>query len=211
MNTLLKFPVLFVLALSLICQTAEAYSIPTRRSTMTMKRGRGSFKKELNDGASSGMGSSSAGAGAASYSGRNWIQTNQKTSVLPQEEGKVGILETKAFLLVDKATNPNGAVSVMKYGPQTYCFSVSCPQCKIPLTKAKALPPNEETNNEAPRVCCDFCKSTYNLKTGEQVESGGSAGIFGGIAKAVLSSQESAPLPVYELAEKNGNVLFNMD
>jgi nitrite reductase/ring-hydroxylating ferredoxin subunit len=131
---------------------------------------------------------------------------------LPQEEGVVGLVDTKAFLLVDKGTNPTGAVSVMKYGPETFCFSVSCPSCKIPLTKAKPLPPNEETNNKAPRLACDFCKATFNLKTGEQVMAQAGRGIFGGLAKAVLSAQnDQSPLPVYKLAEKNGKILFNME
>lgn len=177
---------------------------------MTMKRGRGSFKKEVGS-SGGGMGSSSSSAPAGMPTNRNWIKTTNKVTDLPTEEGKVGLIETNAFLLVDKATNPNGAVSVMKYGSQTYCFSVNCPQCKIPLTKAKALPPNEETNNKDPRICCDFCKATFNIKTGEPVESQESAGFFGGIAKAVLSAQDSTPLPVYELGEKNGKVLFSMD
>ena len=187
--------------------TADAYSLlgaPTRRSTMTMKRGRGSFKKE--------MGGSSSGTSSAAPGGmsRNWINTNQNLKQLPTEEGKVSLLDTGAFLLVDKATNPTGAVAVMKYGSQTYCFSSSCPQCKIPMTKAKALPANEETGS-APRVSCDFCKSTFNMQTGAKVESAESTGFLGGIAKAVLSAQDSAPLPVYELGEKNGKILFSMD
>ena len=79
------------------------------------------------------------------------------------------------------------------------------------MTKAYPLPPNEETNNEAPRVACDFCQSTYNLKTGEKVASQETKGIFGGLAKAVLGSQESGPMKVYQLGEKNGKVMFSMD
>ena len=114
-------------------------------------------------------------------------------------------------MLVDKATNPNGAVSVVKYGPQTYCFSVNCPKCKIPMTKAKVLPPNAETQNKAPRLACDFCKSTFNLETGAPVTAQEGAGFFGNIAKAMMSAQETAPLPVYDLGEKDGKVLFSMN
>jgi nitrite reductase/ring-hydroxylating ferredoxin subunit len=191
---------------------ADAYSpmgMTTRRSSMTMKRGRGSFKKEIES--SDGSSASSGSAGAGMSAGRNWLNVPAKTvKDLPNEEGKVILLDTQAFLLVDKATNPTGAVCVMKYGPETFCFSSSCPQCKIPLTKAKVSPPNEESK-KAPRLACDFCKSTFELKTGKKVASEENTGFLGGIAKAVLSAQESAPLPIYQLAEKNGKILFSMD
>jgi nitrite reductase/ring-hydroxylating ferredoxin subunit len=191
--------------------TADAFSpigFYTRRSTMTMKRGRGSFKDEVGGG---GMGSAPPSSSGGLGSSRNWIQTKNTVKDLPAEEGKVGLIETGAFLLLDKGTNPNGAVSVVKYGAQTYCFSVNCPKCKIPMTKAQTLPPNEETQNKAPRIACDFCKSTYNLKTGAPVKAQEGAGLFGNIAKAVLSAQDTAPLPIYELGEKNGKILFSMD
>lgn len=79
------------------------------------------------------------------------------------------------------------------------------------MTKAYGLPPNEETNNSAPRVACEFCQSTYNLKTGEKLKSQETKGIFGGLAKAVLGSQESGPMPIYQLGEKNGKIMFSMD
>ncbi len=176
---------------------------------MTMKRGKGSFKKEM--GGSTGMGSAASSPSSGLASNRNWIQTKNTVKDLPQEEGKVGLIETGAFLIVDKGTNPNGAVSVVKYGQETYCFAVNCPKCKIPMTKAKTLPPNEETKNKAPRIACDFCKSTFNLKTGDPVKAQEGAGLFGSIAKAVLSAQDADPLPVYDLAEKNGKILFSMD
>ena len=200
-----------VLAAVSLVRTVDAYSplgISTKRSTMTMKRGRGSFKKEIQS--PGGGGGMAGGSSNSALPSRNWVKTNQNVKQLPTEEGKVTLIETGAFLLVDKATNPNGAVGVMKYGSQTHCFSSSCPQCKIPMTKAKALPPNEETG-KAPRISCDFCKATFNLKTGEQVTSQESAGFLGGIAKAVLSAQDSTPLPVYTLGEKNGKILFSME
>lgn len=176
---------------------------------MMAKRGRGSFKNELDD---DGMSSKSFSSDDSYMSGgRNWIQTKSKVKDLPQEEGQVGLIETGAFLLVDKATNPNGAVSVVKYGPETFCFSVNCPKCKIPMTKAQTLPPNEETQNKDPRIACDFCKSSFNLKTGAPVAAQEAAGIFGSIAKAVMSAQDTTPLPVYTLGEKNGKVLFSME
>lgn len=144
-----------IVTLSWMLFAADAYmpmGITTRRSTMTMKRGRGSFKKEIDgSGPMSTGGSAAAGMGAS----RNWINTNQNIEVLPKEEGKVSLLETGAFLLKDAATNPNGAVGVVKYAGETHCFDSACPQCKIPLTKAKVLPPSEETGS-APRLSCDF-------------------------------------------------------
>lgn len=144
-----------IVTLSWMLFAADAYmplGVTTRRSTMTMKRGRGSFKKEIGG---SGSGSNSGGASAGMGPTRNWVNTNQKVDVLPKEEGKVTLLETGAFLLKDAATNPNGAVGVTKYGREMHCFDSACPQCKIPLTKAKVLPPNEETAS-APRLSCDF-------------------------------------------------------
>ena len=79
------------------------------------------------------------------------------------------------------------------------------------MTKAKVLPPNDETENKAPRVTCDLCKSTYNLKTGAKLEAIESAGIFGGIAKAVLGSKDTGSLATYELGEKNGKIMFTME
>ena len=78
------------------------------------------------------------------------------------------------------------------------------------MLKAKVLPPNDETDNKAPRVACDLCKSTYNLKTGEKDASDGSSGIFGGIAKAVLGAKEEGDMAIYQLGEKDGNIMFNM-
>ena len=208
---MMKLSNIILVAAVTLFVTTDAYSplsMPTKRSTMTMKRGRGSFKKEISS--SSGGGMSSSGSSSSGLQSRNWVNTNQSVKQLPTEDGQVTLLETGAFLVVDKATNPTGAVGVMKYGPQTHCFSSSCPQCKIPLTKAKALPPNEETG-KAPRISCDFCKATFNLKTGEPVKSQESAGFLGGIAKAVLSAQDSAPLPIYTLGEKNGKVQFSME
>ena len=41
------------------------------------------------------------------------------------------MIETGAFLLVDKGTNPNGAAATVKYEGDIYCFEASCPQCKV--------------------------------------------------------------------------------
>lgn len=144
-----------IVTISWMLLAADAFmpmGITTRRSAMTMKRGRGSLKKEIN-----GSGDNSSGGGAAAGMGpsRNWIDTNKKVDVLPKTEGEVTLLETGAFLLKDAATNPNGAVSVAKYGGETHCFDSACPQCKVPLSKAAVLAPSEETGS-APRLSCDL-------------------------------------------------------
>eukprot|EP00536_Pseudo-nitzschia_multiseries_P008625 jgi/Psemu1/257398/estExt_Genewise1Plus.C_2220007 len=146
-----------------------------------------------------------------STSGTNWLNTNKSVKELPTEEGQVKLLETGAFLLVNKQTNPGGAASTVKYGGETYCFQANCPQCQVPMTKAKVLPPNDETGNQAPRVSCDLCKSTYNLKTGDKLEAAETAGFFGGIAKSVLGSKDGGNLATYKLGEKNGKVMFTME
>jgi len=180
---------------------------------MYMRRGRGSgLQRELDDSSSSSSSSSSfTGGMGKSSSGTNWLNTNKSVKELPTEEGKVAIIETGAFLLVNKQTNPGGAASTVKYGGETYCFQASCPQCQVPLTKAKVLPPNGETDNKAPRVSCDLCKSTYNMKTGEKLEAAETAGFFGGMAKAVLGSNDKGNLATYQLGEKNGKIMFTME
>ena len=205
----MKLSTVLVLISAYVANAYSPMGMPTTRSAMTMKRGRGSFQKEIGGGNGGGM--SSRGSTRSAGPIKNWITVPKSSKKdLPKKEGQVSLLNTQAFLLVDKNTNPTGAVSVAKYEGQTYCFSASCPSCKIPMTKAKCLPASEETGT-APRVSCDFCKATFNLKTGEQVESTESSGFLGGIAKAVLSAQDSTPLPVYSLAEKDGKILFAMD
>jgi nitrite reductase/ring-hydroxylating ferredoxin subunit len=216
---LAKMMLLNLLLVATLC-FSDAYSpfgMTTCRSSMTMKRGRGSFKKEMEGSSpssfskpSSSFGSSSS---SSSSSSRNWLPVpNQTTKALPTEEGKVTLLETNVKTLVDAGTNPAGAVSVVKYGKETYCFSVQCPSCKIPLTKAKVLPANEETAaNNSPRLSCDFCKATYSLKTGEKLKSESASGILGSIAKTLISASPSGPLPVYQLGEKDGKILISLN
>ena len=200
---------------------SDAYStfgVTTRRSTMSMRRGRGgSLKKEIGStgGFTSSSKKSTGGArapAASSGSSRNWqIIPNQTTAALPKNDGKVVLMETNLENFKDNVANPTGAIAMIQTDGETFCFSSSCPSCKIPLTKAKALPPNDETKNSgnAPRISCDFCKSTYNLKTGEKLQAQEATGLFGGIAKSVLSAKESGPLPTYQLGEKDGKILIS--
>jgi nitrite reductase/ring-hydroxylating ferredoxin subunit len=79
------------------------------------------------------------------------------------------------------------------------------------MSKSKVLPPNDETDNKAPRVSCDLCKSTYDLKNGNKLEPVGNTGVLGGIAKAVLGSKDGGSLSTYQLGEKNGKIMFTME
>ena len=181
---------------------------------MTMKRGRGSFQKEAGNGGGkqNQIQSMSANTGSAPSSNKAWIPVSglKSTKDLPTQEGKVMLVDTMVPALMNGATNPVGAVSVVKYGPNTYCFSSSCASCKIPLTKARVLEPNEGTNNQDPRLACDFCSATYNLRTGERVTSVQKGGLLGGIVKGLLSAQGKETLPVYELGESKGKVVINV-
>jgi nitrite reductase/ring-hydroxylating ferredoxin subunit len=153
------------------------------------------------------MGSSGGGVGMQPSNNMgsqiNWCPLPYTPSELPSEDGTINVLETNLPTLKNGATNPAGAVSVAKFNGATYCFSISCPQCKIPLLKAKLI--------EGPRVCCSFCKSTYNLKTGEKVEAAETGGLVGGIVKNLFSSVQGGPLPVYRLGEKAGKILIAVD
>lgn len=178
--------------------------------TMKRQRGRGSFQKEIGGGGNKNV-QSMSGGGDDSSSAKRWVPVSglQSTDDLPSIEGKVALVDTMAPKLVDSVTNPTGTVAVVKYGPNTYCTSISCASCKIPMTKARVLEPNEETNGD-PRMACDFCSATYNLRTGQRVTSVAKGGLMGGIVKGLFSKQDDNPLPVYELGESKGKVVINL-
>lgn len=213
MNTLSSL----LLLLLFLSSSTNAYYISTsstpyfgtRRSAMSMKRGRGSFQKEMG-GAGMGKGSSSPSSSSSSFGGSsnvNWCQLKTKTSELPKDEGKVMFIDTELPTLKNGATNPTGAVSVATFGGQTYCFGSSCPSCKIPLAKAKIL----TSSTGAPTLSCDFCKAAYDLKSGAKVESIESAGLLGGVVKNIMAAQSSGPIPIYKLGEKGGKLLIAVD
>eukprot|EP00594_Rhizosolenia_setigera_P014426 CAMPEP_0178977268 /NCGR_PEP_ID=MMETSP0789-20121207/24388_1 /TAXON_ID=3005 /ORGANISM="Rhizosolenia setigera, Strain CCMP 1694" /LENGTH=172 /DNA_ID=CAMNT_0020666635 /DNA_START=140 /DNA_END=658 /DNA_ORIENTATION=+ len=169
---------------------------------MVMRKGRPSLRKTVKgDVGKSAFTSDESTAAAA-----------PAPSTSPQDENKVTLVDTMAPQLINKQTNPTGAVSVTSYKGKTYCFASSCSACKIPMNKAKIFEPNEETDNKDPRIACDFCSSTYNMRTGEKLETNakGTGGIFGGVAKALFSAQPNEPLPVYALGEKNKKVYINV-
>mmetsp|Transcript_22023 Transcript_22023/g.52417 ORF Transcript_22023/g.52417 Transcript_22023/m.52417 type:complete len:218 (-) Transcript_22023:118-771(-) len=215
MNTSIKQTLLTLAIVLCVANAFAPMGITTKRSAISMRRGRGSgLKKELNDDSPRSPSSSSSsftGGMGKSPSGTSWLDTKKSVKELPTEDGEIKLIETGAFLLVNKQTNPGGAAATAKYGGEMFCFDANCPQCKVPLSKSKILPPNDETKNKAPRIACDLCKYTYNIKTGEQLEAEESTGFLGGIAKSILGSQEGGDLPTYQLGEKNGRIMFTME
>lgn len=186
---------------------------PTRSETQLMAKGRRSLRKTVKEaGGSNARGVKPMGGEMEATKRTNWIPVQGISSMadLPKAENEVQLVNTKAEKLMDSATNPDGAVSIVNYEGSTYCFSSSCSACKIPLTKAKVFAPNEETQNTTPRLSCDFCKATYNIRSGERVENAEKAGLLGGVVSGLFGAQESVPLPTYDLGEKNGQVLINL-
>lgn len=218
-----------IIALLLVSQppvSVSAWSIagltlpktaPTQRSALLLRRGRGSLGREIGGGGDSsdagatGMGGMGTSQGSTGNQQINWIPIAVSAKALPSENNKVGLIDTNLPTMKNSQINPTGAVSVIKYKDQTYCFAVNCPSCKIPLTKAQAIDGNTESGKQ-PRLVCDFCKATYNLKTGAKLPSAvPNAGILGGIAKTIFSAKDSGPLPVYKLGEKNGKLVIALD
>lgn len=78
------------------------------------------------------------------------------------------------------------------------------------MTKARVLEPNEETSGKDPRIVCDFCSATYNLRTGERLTSVQKGGLLGGVMKNLFDRQLTKALPVYELGEAKGRVVINI-
>mmetsp|Transcript_9257 Transcript_9257/g.12281 ORF Transcript_9257/g.12281 Transcript_9257/m.12281 type:complete len:212 (+) Transcript_9257:45-680(+) len=192
------------------CYVLNVGSFQTRRMDLSMKRGTRSFKKEIDgeNSAAGGGGLGSKGKGGLGSMSINWcpIPAGQK---LPEEQGTIGLLDTNLPTMKKSATNPTGAVAVVTFQDETYCFASGCPSCQIPLVKAKVLPPVE--GSKSPRICCSFCKSTYSLKDGSKTAAAESGGMFGGIIKSVLSAQASGGLPMYKLGERNGKIVIAVD
>jgi nitrite reductase/ring-hydroxylating ferredoxin subunit len=208
-------------------------TIRTRTTIIEMKRGRGQLGKEIDidDDSSTNKGLGSKGNGMISGSSTsnsrsgpviNWIPIAVSLKELPTEENKVKIIDTNLPTMKNGQTNPTGAVSVMKYHQITYCFAINCPSCQIPLTKATMYPPADDNQEEggkkqtlssSPRLVCDFCKTTYNIQTGEKCTQSAveKPGLFGGIAKSLFASQASGNLKTFKLGERNGKLLIALD
>jgi len=180
-------------------------SVPST-SHLLARRGRGGIGRDADSTTKSsnpkGMASDASGSGGMVSS---WCQL-PAGSKLPTEENKVVFFDTNLPTLKAQATNPTGAVSVTKFKEQTYCFSHACPSCKIPLTKAKA----SVSSDGSPIIRCDFCKSSYNLQTGEKMESEDTGGFFGGVIKSVFAANadSAGPLRLFKLGENSKGKLM---
>lgn len=75
-----------ILVVVVVAYVATAFTTPvritTKRLALSMKRGRGSLKRELDDDSSSGGRSSSSPSS-------NWLNTNKSVKELPTEDSKV--------------------------------------------------------------------------------------------------------------------------
>mmetsp|Transcript_21319 Transcript_21319/g.40511 ORF Transcript_21319/g.40511 Transcript_21319/m.40511 type:complete len:218 (-) Transcript_21319:125-778(-) len=206
------------LALSALICSASAFTLHTSSSSSRTpatalgmaKRGRGSFQKETDADGFSGKKTTSGVRNDI-----NWCPVNPPGQKLPDQVNQVGLLDTNLPTMKNSATNPTGAVAVVKSdNDQTYCFSSSCPSCQIPLTKAKVIESTAKTAPH-PRLVCDFCKATYSLKDGSRlsgedaVKEGG--GILGGIVKNVFSAKDSGPLKMYKLGQKGKDLVIAVD
>ena len=190
--------------------TLQTSSSRTRSSALDMaKRGRGSFQDE--SGTSGFSGKKTSGV----RNDINWCPVNPPGQKLPAEVNQIGLLDTNLPTMKKTATNPTGAVAVVKSdNDQTYCFASSCPSCQIPLTKAKVIEATEMTAPH-PRLVCDFCKATYSLKDGERLSGEDAAkeggGVFGGLVKSVFSAKGSDPLKMYKLGQKGKDLVIAVD
>ena len=178
-----------------------------------VRRGKGSIGKEVSSSSEGGGGMGMEGELSSSSTGAstiNWTPIAVSVKALPTEENKVTLIDTNLVTMKNSQTNPTGAVSVIQYKKQMYCFAVNCPSCQIPLLKATCVPGNEDTKQQ-PLLQCDLCKATYNIQTGDKISGtavGEKPGILGGIVKSLFASKASGPLKVYKLAEKNGKLLI---
>lgn len=198
---------LLLLCAAVVSSFAPVSRLQQSHSALYMAKGRrgglsgGEGNSKLNKPKSIGGSDSSS----VSKPKNNWVETSiPSIKSLPSDKNVVKLVDTQVPSLINKQTNPTGAVSIVNYNDKTYCFSSGCASCQIPLTKAKVLDPNEETNNEA-RLQCDFCGATYNLRTGSPVTKEG-----GKLLGFLFNKSESKELPVYGLGERGGKVFINV-
>jgi len=193
--------------------TPPAYTRTVSNTFVMMAKGRkGSLRKNVEG--SNGMGGSKGGSKGlgkemGSSKTTNWVAVKGISSGDLPTDDEIKLIDTNAEPLMDVGTNPNGAVCVVGFAGKTYCCAVNCPTCKIPMNKALVLPPTDETGDD-PRMCCNFCKVTYNLRTGARVENAEKAGLVGGIVKGLFSTSDKIGLKTYELGEKKGQIVINL-
>mmetsp|Transcript_13269 Transcript_13269/g.27085 ORF Transcript_13269/g.27085 Transcript_13269/m.27085 type:complete len:204 (+) Transcript_13269:2-613(+) len=196
----------FVLAVTSIITGSNAYS-----NNLNMRKGRPSAKKAM-----SSL-KPKPGPSTSSTIPSNWkLIPNIKTTDLPSEDGEIKLIDTNLDGIKDGAVNPTGAICCASFDSKLYAFKVNCECCKVPMNKAKILAPSSEGLVESPRLSCDFCGSTYNLRTGEPVEDaskseGAGGNMFGGLVKNLMSSQEKKALKVYALStDEKKRVLISL-
>jgi len=180
---------------------------------MTMRKGRRSLKKTVGE----GMVERAVPMGGKEVVTRTipmrWVPVEGASTVddLPKEDNKVKLINTMAEALIDGAVNPYGSVAVTAFQGNTYCFAASCSCCKIPMDKAKVYAPNEESGKD-PRLCCDFCGSTFNVRTGDRLENAPerNSGLLGGMVKNLFSASPTVGLQTYDLGEQGGKILISV-
>jgi nitrite reductase/ring-hydroxylating ferredoxin subunit len=136
----------------------------------------------------------------------NWkLIPDIKTADLPDKDGEITLIDTNLDGIKDGAVNPTGAICCASFSGKLYAFKVNCSCCQVPMNKAKILPPPETGLLEAPRLSCDFCGSTFNLRTGEPVDDatkseGAGGNMLGGMVKGLMKSRGRKPVTVYALS-----------
>lgn len=199
---------LMVASATVFMASVDAYStlpvLTTKRSSLYMRRGGGGRKRPLDRDV--------VGGSSKSGGGLNWCPIPAGQS-LPQQAGKVQLLDTDLPTMKNAATNPTGAVAVVQWAgqsksaaPEYYCFASRCPSCQIPLTQAKV-----RDGDDGPQLSCNFCKASYDLKSGSRLETESGGGMFGGLVKSVFASKNTGPMPIYKLGEKNGKLMIVVD
>mmetsp|Transcript_37414 Transcript_37414/g.87255 ORF Transcript_37414/g.87255 Transcript_37414/m.87255 type:complete len:217 (-) Transcript_37414:335-985(-) len=206
--------IIATLAVLTSCSSAFHGQVPTFRtirSDMTMRKGRPSLKKTVRAGISDRTVPMGGDEIVKRSTPIKWVSVEGAPSLddLPKDENKVKLINTMADALIDGAVNPYGSVAVTTFQGKTYCFAASCSCCKIPMDKAKVYVPNEESGKD-PRVCCDFCGSTFNARSGKRLENAPerSSGLLGGFVKGLFSASPTIGLNTYDLGEQNGKVVI---
>jgi nitrite reductase/ring-hydroxylating ferredoxin subunit len=204
--------VLCILALTLAAST-EAFTTGVRHvtisSTALMVRGGRGKKVETGGGMASGSTSTASGFGTPKW----YSMPTEPWDMTKAKEGKVELFNTNLQTLKDSLTNPTGAVSVLRHKEEIHCFGSTCPNCKIPMSGAKVLPVT--SSRPTPLIACTFCKSAYDLKSGQKTEVSADeigGGMFAGLTKNLFkASGNTDPLKIYQLGEKDGAILINLE
>lgn len=195
----------------LVATTSKAFQncrVPHRvkPSHLCAKRGRGTLGREVGP---SRKGIQNEGSGSF-QGGQNWCPIPEGQE-LPKENGQVVFIDTELPTMKVGATNPTGAVATVRYEDKYYCFSHACPSCKVPLSKAKIFKGNEESKG-APRLGCDFCKTSYSLEDGAKLSTPAeSGGLFSGVVKNIFGAQDGGNLKMYQLGERKKKMVIVVD